>query len=75
MKCHDCGKEPEMIWKDAEHKNGRSETFYTRHSDGKIVCRDCLGQPVKSLQDIQDERQAAEFVGGIKSLLKQIVKH
>lgn len=60
MTCDICHKEPEMYWKDKEHKNGHSETFYT-NTKGQTVCASCLtGKEVssfKGLHDLNNERK------------------
>ena len=56
MNCQSCGREAKMFWKDKEHKNGRSEHFYT-NSDNQLVCIDCLGFQPKSLQELNQERK------------------
>lgn len=56
MKCELCHREAKMFWKDKEHKNGRSETFYTNF-DNQTVCIDCLGYVPKSLTELNEERK------------------
>ena len=60
MKCGNCNREAKMFWKDKEHLNGSSETFWTA-PDGQTVCIDCLikltGRYPKTLQELNNERK------------------